>query len=366
MKLLVDGKEAFPELIDLIRKATKSIYINMFIWRNDEIGRLIASEIIKAADRGVKVTVSKDRYGAVLEYCEECRSSFFHRDPAISELISCYFLELFYHLGLCSPRNIPASSDDIYKAFINNGNIEVLRDKNKYDHSKYYIFDDSTVVLGGINIEDKELKTDWRGLCYHDYMVKITEPELVNEFKGLILPSSHFPKNLKEPERLFEMRESYLNIINGAEQSLTVLMAYISTLSDYMDAFLNAATRGVDVKIVIPDSANFQDDLNKKCVMELIEKSGGKIKAYLYPDMLHAKMLMSEKTISVGSCNITKKAFKVLDELNLQVEISDPLIDHSFVEAVRESINETIKESQPISSGVGYNKFRAFCESLVM
>ena len=69
-ELLVDGKNAFPEIIRCIRKAHESIFINMFIWRNDTIGCTLAHELLAAADRGVKVTISKDRYGVICETCE--------------------------------------------------------------------------------------------------------------------------------------------------------------------------------------------------------------------------------------------------------------------------------------------------------
>ena len=43
----------------------------MFIWRDDNIGNKIAKAIIDAANRGVKVNISVDRYGVVLEKSEE-------------------------------------------------------------------------------------------------------------------------------------------------------------------------------------------------------------------------------------------------------------------------------------------------------
>jgi hypothetical protein len=46
--LLVDGKEAFPEILKCIGNAKKSITINMFIWRDDNIGNAIAKAILDA------------------------------------------------------------------------------------------------------------------------------------------------------------------------------------------------------------------------------------------------------------------------------------------------------------------------------
>ena len=44
-----------------IRQAQKSINIQTFIWSNDEVGRLMMYELIKAAKRGVKVRVLADQ-----------------------------------------------------------------------------------------------------------------------------------------------------------------------------------------------------------------------------------------------------------------------------------------------------------------
>ena len=40
--LLVDGKNAFPEILSCIESAQKSLVINMFIWRDDAIGNRLA------------------------------------------------------------------------------------------------------------------------------------------------------------------------------------------------------------------------------------------------------------------------------------------------------------------------------------
>ena len=80
MTLLVDGKAAFPEILRCIAAAQRSVRVNMFIWRDDAIGNRIAAALLEAADRGVQVDISVDRYGVVLEKAEECKRSFFHNN----------------------------------------------------------------------------------------------------------------------------------------------------------------------------------------------------------------------------------------------------------------------------------------------
>ena len=94
--LLEDGANAFPRIINAIKNAKTSIAVNMFIWRADNIGLEIAKEILDAADRGVNVQISVDRYGFVLELAEESMHSFFHQNPTVIERIKVFALKVFY------------------------------------------------------------------------------------------------------------------------------------------------------------------------------------------------------------------------------------------------------------------------------
>ena len=365
-ELLVDGKNAFPEIIQCIRRARESILINMFIWRNDTIGCTLVRELLAAADRGVKVTISKDRYGVICETCEESRQSFFNRRASLAERLKIAALALFYNRDRShAPHDTEVDSGALLHTLLEHPNVDAMYDKNKYDHSKFYLFDGETLILGGINVEDKESGQDYAGRAYHDYMVKLTEPPLIAEFlERRRSPASGgtFEMNLKERGNWFGMKDAYLKLINDAEKSLTIVMAYFSALPEFETAILRAAQRSVNVRIVIPAHANFQDDLNKKAVSRLIKKSGGAIKVCAYPGRLHAKLLMSEKALSLGSCNITKKAFGQLDELNLSV----PNDASTFAAAVCESVEDTFVRSAPLSENVRYRPIVAALESLLV
>ena len=155
MTLLINGENAFPEIIRCIESAKKSVAINMFIWRDDKIGNRMAEAVLNAANKGVKVHISVDRYGVVLEKCEESKRSFFHKQQSLIEKIKICALEMVY------PKNGRAGKvEDVYtlmyQQIVEHPNIEVCADAFKADHSKWYIIDDEILFLGGINIEDKE------------------------------------------------------------------------------------------------------------------------------------------------------------------------------------------------------------------
>ena len=67
IKLLFNGEEAFKRIIEHIQQAKETIFINMFIWRDDRIGNIIAGELFDAVERGVQITIIKDKLGELFE-----------------------------------------------------------------------------------------------------------------------------------------------------------------------------------------------------------------------------------------------------------------------------------------------------------
>ena len=140
-------------------------------------------------------------------------------------------------------------------------------------------------------------------------------------------------------------------------------MAYLSPIKEFEQAIIKAFERGVNVVMTIPKSANFQDDLNKKTVKRLLIKTNNKIVVRFSPKMVHTKLIASEKTISLGSSNINKKAMFQLDEVNLLVKNEEC----AFVRSIFDSIEENAKISNTVKSKeIKYNKIRAFLEGILM
>ena len=369
--LLEDGKNAFPVIINAIKNAQKSIKINMFIWRADCIGVKIAKELLSAANRGVSVQISVDRYGMVLELAEESMLSFFHQSPSLLESAKVFALKCFYKTQRVN-FSLQKEACSLRDKLLNHKNVVISRDIFKADHSKYYLIDNSTLFLGGINIEDKENGCDYFGRVYQDYMVKIVDNRAIAHFLDKINGKNtkeqgyFFGVNSKVVKpKLFEMEELYLNIINSAEKELIITMAYFSPVKSIIRAIVNAVNRGVNVRITIPKSANFQSDLNMKTAMFLLKKCKGELSVYLSPKMVHTKLVMNEKMISLGSCNINKKAFKQLDELNLFIKRTTE--NNGFEDALLNSLKRNLKISKRVSlKDIKYSKLRAFIEGFLM
>ena len=366
--LLIDGKEAFPEILRCIDAAKKSIFVNMFIWRDDEIGNRVAAAVLAAAERGVQVALSVDRYGVVLEKAEECKKSFFHKRQNLSERVKTAALEILYPMP-GAPKRARDEETELYRAVMSRPNIRVERDKFKADHSKFYIFDDETLILGGVNIEDKENGADLQGRVYQDYMVKMEGQEYVAAFlakreRGEDTGDGYFfGVNVKEPQRRFEMEGRYLELITEAKEELVITMAYFSPLPQFVQAVAAAHRRGVRVTLLVPERANFQNDSNRRTVRKLLKMTDNGVTVYFSPKMVHTKLVASERWVSFGSCNITKKAFRQLDELNLFLPRESETAAQ-LMESVRK--NHGLSRAVADWRDVKYNRLLAWLEGFLV
>ena len=342
--LLVDGAAAFEEILHCIDAAQSSVLINMFIWREDAIGIRLAGAVLRAAERGVKVSISVDRVGMVLERSEEHGRSFFHRAPGIAEWLKIAVLRVSYPKN-CGETEKSCLCEGLLEQILSHPNITVDKDRQKSDHSKYYIIDGKILIFGGINVEDKECGADCAGRVYQDYMLKLEGEEYVSAFTDKLernlntADGYRFHMNNKTiAPAVFEMKESFLSVINGAERELVIVMAYFAPIPEIMDAIVAAWKRGVQISIMIPSQANFQNDSNRKTVSTIMKRCNNDIRVFLSPKMVHTKLISSEKSTMFGSCNITNLAFTLLGELDIELENDDtPLIAH-----IKKSVDENL------------------------
>ena len=59
-KLIPYGQDAFTARIAMVRLAEKSLDLQYYLWNSDKVGLILANEVLKAADRGVKVRLLLD------------------------------------------------------------------------------------------------------------------------------------------------------------------------------------------------------------------------------------------------------------------------------------------------------------------
>lgn len=123
MKVLNDGTMALYERIRMIREAKTSLELEYFIFSPDKSGRLIVSELVKAAQRGVKVRVMVDKSLAV-----------FALDEYYAKILKEKNVELRYYNAASALR------------------VSTVQFR---DHRKLIVRDGVEAITGGRNIADE-------------------------------------------------------------------------------------------------------------------------------------------------------------------------------------------------------------------
>ena len=343
INLLVDGKESFEVILRNIKESSKTIIINMFIWRDDYIGNLIADEVIKAANRGVKIFISKDKLGAIFEYAEETRQSFFHKKFDVLSSLQGHFLNISYPMKGKS-KNQKQIINKKVDELINHKNITVAYNIKKEDHSKYYIFDDKVLIMGGINIEDKEILTDVENKKYHDYMIEFIGVSYVEKFRNQYNKKIDYNKNddvnfifnvKNKKKSQFEVKRHILELLDLATISVDVVMAYLGD-KDIENKIIELSNNKIKVVIITSNKSNLQHDLNMLVLSRMMRETNDLVNVYLSENMIHSKLIrIDNKYVTVGSTNLNKSISK-LQELNTTIRLNND----DFSKNLEKSIND--------------------------
>src|SRR5258705_7367320 len=96
LRVLGSGETAFQAIVERIRGAQTSVDIRAFLWRDDGAGNILGDAVLSAADRGVKVTIHKDKIAAVYEYTGGNKQSFFHKRVDAIRGFQAWFLGAVY------------------------------------------------------------------------------------------------------------------------------------------------------------------------------------------------------------------------------------------------------------------------------
>jgi cardiolipin synthase len=314
LKLLVDGKAAFDEILRAIDAAQSSVHVQTYIWKDDDIGRQVVTKLKTAADRGVKVTVRKDALGTAFELLDMLKGR-----PS----------PVFTKSGLRDYKNIDV-------------NVAVFADT---DHSKYFIVDHKEVIFGGMNIAD-EYHTQW-----HDYMAMIRSERWTTAFEDKVLKSSPWPDPAPfvitlNDRNTTEIRTALIEMINNAKESVIIEHAYFSD-DKVIEAVKLVAGKGVQVNIILPKRPDTHHYANMVTINKLIqseEKTTPRV--FLYPQMMHAKVVLTDGVIAaVGSANLTPRSMKTSREVTMFVH-GKP--DDPFIKRLRERLEADMAESEEV------------------
>lgn len=227
IKILNTGEDALISRIHLIQTAMKSIHIQTFIWKNDESGRYVINELIKAAKRGVKIKIIIDQLGStdditLLSYLADSSPN----------------LELkFYNPSFdrINPNILQMAGDIAFN----------FKNLNQRMHNKILIMDDSIAITGGRNYQNDYFDLN-RYRNFKDRDILVVGPIVKNitksfadywEFKGSVnaIDLTDIGKNIKEkryekdlPENSFAFNGLFSNVNKSSNNYAYIKQEYIN------------------------------------------------------------------------------------------------------------------------------------------
>jgi len=139
-RLLVRGGEALDARIGLIRQAGRLIKLQYYIWHEDYSGRLIAQELIRAADNRVRVQILLDDFNTSNELT---LFRTLNSHPYIN-------IHLFNPIPKAWRRSVYRWLHLVWE----------IRRLNRRMHNKALIVDDQWAIVGGRNLGDEYFDLD--------------------------------------------------------------------------------------------------------------------------------------------------------------------------------------------------------------
>jgi cardiolipin synthase len=329
VSLLIDGPETLEAISEAIEAARHHVHIETYIFADDEIGREFRDLLIKRRGEGVEIRVIYDAIGSVTT------------PPAFFDVMRAAGIEVRPFRPL-DPVRTPLP----WKI-------------NNRDHRKIVVVDGRIAFTGGINISSTYASASTvrpgpqqgRDEAWRDTHVRIEGP-VASQFQSLFLATwaraggkldTEAPADpyhpLVEPAGAelvaavatdgddaseATIYGTYMATIRHASRRLWITQAYFAPNKEMRRAFIEAAQRGVDVRLIVP---GFTDSglifhASRASYDELLK---GGVRIYEQPHaLLHAKTAVADGALSmVGSANLDMRSFLHNNEVNAVIVGSD-------------------------------------------
>jgi len=345
VKILLNGEEKFPELLQAMAKATHHIHFEYYIFeQHDEIGLAIIELLISKAKEGVEVRFIYDDFGS----------------PSIKKKIEKRLQEAGVQIH-------PFHKVHFY----------LLANRINYrNHRKIVVIDGHTGFVGGINISDKyinnkkeqlywrdtHLRIDGPGVYYLQYLFiadwnfccdsKLIPEKKYFNHKAALKGDVHVQvtgsgPDSAEPAVLFAV----LQAIYLAKEEILITTPYFIPGDSIIDALKIAALSGLSVKLLVPGKCDSKlvNGASKANYNDLLQAG---VEIYIYQKgFVHAKTLVTDgKLVMIGTANMDHRSF----ELNF--EVNAIIYDISIAEKMRTIFFNDLENAEKLDAELWYKR----------
>ncbi len=302
-ELLIDGEATFKSIFQAIDQAKRYVLIQFYIIRDDELGMELQDKLITAAKRGVHVRFMTDAvgsYGLPTEYLDTLREG---------------------GVEVADPREQRGPN---FRFQLNYRN-----------HRKTVVIDGETGFIGGHNVGVEYLGQDEKFGAWRDTHIKMTG-HIVRQLQLIFTEDWHWAHD----EDLIDLvdwtgseSEQDMNAllvatgpgddtetgamlffaaIAEARERVWIASPYFVPDIDIMTALQHAALRGVDVRILVPDTIDHRLPwLAAFAYFDEIRDCG--VRVFRYTDgFMHQKAFVVDDTLAaVGTTNLDNRSFRL-------------------------------------------------------
>lgn len=328
------GNDYFAQLLSDIHCAQKTIELETYIFECDQLGIKIIAALTQAARRGVLVRILVDGAGtpwwsnAAIQELEHAgaETRIFHPFP--------------WRLWQWSKSHVPIPS--LAKA------IYLILKINSRNHRKVCVIDKTIAYVGSFNICGK----GWRDTGVRLDNVDLRELAQAFEAVWMHVPIAerirHFFRHIRTNPIIrlnntwYRRRILYKNLlqhIKNCKHRIWITNAYFVPDNFLLRRLNEAASLGIDVRILLPRESDvaFMPWASKAFYASLL-KSGARIFEYK-PSILHAKTLIIDDWMTIGSSNLNHRSLRHDLEIDINVRLpqSKAVLEQQFLLDLQDS-----------------------------
>jgi len=293
-ELLIDSDNFFPEMLQAIDSAESFIFLEQYLIKSGNIFDLFINALINAAERGVKIFILFDDYGS-------------------KEV---------------SPKDINRlTRNNIYFAHYNPFRWMHLYKSMRRNHRKLLLVDGVHAFVGGACLSDEYQFKSSNPMSWHDIVIKIRgevvydwylsfkniwesiSEQVLPEFESKQYTSYHQNGRVvlaQGPGRNHIIR-SAINNINKSKYRVWIATPYFITTRKLRHALIKAQRRDIEVRLLLPGSISDHPWISQAARRYYTKLLHNGIRIFEYqPRFIHAKLIMCDNWVSIGSSNLDR------------------------------------------------------------
>lgn len=342
-QLFNDSKDYFDHVLADIQAAKESVSLETYVFSNDIVGKKVAHALIDAAHRGVCVRVLVDGAGTPTAWRRLAK--LLEKNKVQTKVFHPFPWQIWNWSR--SVTRLPKLMKVLY----------LFLKVNSRNHRKIILIDDRIAYVGSLNVTRHHLSVSDGGQGWRDTAVRFTGVDLSPLSNAFIHAWTHkkFNERLRDAFRYVKknprfrlndsrhrrrvLHKNLLGIMRRSKRRIWITNAYFIPDARLLKALKDAASFGVDVRILLPLKSNHVFmPWASSCFYHSLLKAGVRIFTYT-PNMLHAKALMLDDWMLLGSSNLNHRS--LLHDLEIDVNIktldAKQALENMFLEDLKNS-----------------------------